>query len=374
MKHSRLPNLQEEFSLPFPPAPENRGVAAEYPDANGAQPLVSSDDAKPTREGNPTNTETFPKPNNASQPKEHPNNSGSKCVQREDETKRVSSPNAQAYTTHNATNRYAVGKALGTSNERGNESTDIESPEPKGQPYTNCNILYNLGVKGLGDECSNTEPQDTTTNNNTPSDMEEEGLRDGDDNNQPDMELEDEGIDNQPNMGLMSFGEMAALTQNIGIFSCALVSLLRRPIAFNENLDSRVDVVLVDGPIHMKYSNWTSNGRYTPAPFLVSVPKSFKPVFGCGRFRDYDDFNRRAESNPAVALVRDFCHVTKDKFDLAQRNKGTIVQLAFDLVAYEKAVGKTDFANESMKTLAAQRRKDLASRNVALGTITGGRK
>lgn len=132
------------------------------------------------------------------------------------------------------------------------------------------------------------------------------------------------------------------------------VSVLRKPLSFGEDSDSRVDLFQTDGRYYITYSNeFTYEALRNPEkvkemPFVISGDVFSMNSRVPNRYRNYNHLMAMGKLIPMLGTVLEFSNISKDLFFIARRNPSVKFSFCFDFVRYEKEVGKTYFVTKDL--------------------------
>jgi hypothetical protein len=132
------------------------------------------------------------------------------------------------------------------------------------------------------------------------------------------------------------------------------VSVLRKPLSFGEDSDSRVDLFQTDGRYYITYSNeFTYEALRDPEkvkemPFVISGDVFSLNSRVPNRYRNYNHLMAMGKLIPMLGTVLEFSNISKDLFFIARRNPSVKFSFCFDFVRYEKEVGKTYFVTKDL--------------------------
>lgn len=132
------------------------------------------------------------------------------------------------------------------------------------------------------------------------------------------------------------------------------VSVLRKPLSFGEDSDSRVDLFQTDGRYYITYSNeFTYEALRDPEkvkemPFVISGDVFSLNSRVPNRYRNYNHLMAMGKLIPMLGTVLEFSNISKDLFFMARRNPSVKFSFCFDFVRYEKEVGKTYFVTKDL--------------------------
>lgn len=148
-------------------------------------------------------------------------------------------------------------------------------------------------------------------------------------------------------MGSEAFASSSPLTR-------PKVSVLRKPLSFSEDSDSRVDLFQTDGRYYVTYNNEFSYEylcdpeKVKEMPFVVSGDIFTTNSRVPNRYRDYYHLMAMGKLIPMLGIVLEFSNVSKDLFFIARRNPMVRFPFCFDFVRYEKEVGQTNFVTKDL--------------------------
>lgn len=132
------------------------------------------------------------------------------------------------------------------------------------------------------------------------------------------------------------------------------VSVLRKPLSFGEDSDSRVDLFQTDGRYYITYSNEFSYEylrdpeKVKERPFVISGDVFSMNSRVPNRYRNYNHLMAMGKLIPMLGTVLEFSNISKDLFFIARRNPSVKFSFCFDFVRYEKEVGKTYFVTKDL--------------------------
>ena len=132
------------------------------------------------------------------------------------------------------------------------------------------------------------------------------------------------------------------------------VSVLKKPLSFGENSDSRVDLFQTDGRYYITYSNeFTYEALRDPEkvkemPFVISGDVFSLNSRVPNRYRNYNHLMAMGKLIPMLGTVLEFSNISRDLFFIARRNPSVKFSFCFDFVRYEKEVGKTYFVTKDL--------------------------
>ena len=132
------------------------------------------------------------------------------------------------------------------------------------------------------------------------------------------------------------------------------VSVLKKPLSFGEDSDSRVDLFQTDGRYYITYSNeFTYEALRDPEkvkerPFVISGDVFSLNSRVPNRYRNYNHLMAMGKLIPMLGTVLEFSNISKDLFFIARRNPSVKFSFCFDFVRYEKEVGKTYFVTKDL--------------------------
>ena len=132
------------------------------------------------------------------------------------------------------------------------------------------------------------------------------------------------------------------------------VSVLKKPLSFGEDSDSRVDLFQTDGRYYITYSNeFTYEALRDPEkvkemPFVISGDVFSLNSRVPNRYRNYNHLMAMGKLIPMLGTVLEFSNISRDLFFIARRNPSVKFSFCFDFVRYEKEVGKTYFVTKDL--------------------------
>lgn len=132
------------------------------------------------------------------------------------------------------------------------------------------------------------------------------------------------------------------------------VSVLKKPLSFGEDSDSRVDLFQTDGRYYITYSNeFTYEALRDPKkvkemPFVISGDVFSLNSRVPNRYRNYNHLMAMGKLIPMLGTVLEFSNISRDLFFIARRNPSVKFSFCFDFVRYEKEVGKTYFVTKDL--------------------------